>query len=63
MTVRELLGKFTNTQIENITLTQEARDLANVYISERVVGETSLADCQHIAIATIARVDVLVSCL
>ena len=59
--VRELLDKFTETQIETITLTQEARDLANEYVSERVVGETSLADCQHIAIATIARVDVLVS--
>ncbi len=59
--VRELLDKFRETQIENITLTQESRDLANEYISERVVGETSLADCQHIAIATIARVDVLVS--
>jgi len=35
--------------------------LANHYIAEKVVGETSLADCQHITIATIEKIDVLIS--
>lgn len=36
-------------------------DLADKYISEKVVGLTSLEDCRHIALATINRVDVLAS--
>jgi hypothetical protein len=32
-----------------------------IYIEENVVGKTSRADCQHIAMATIYRADVLVS--
>lgn len=31
------------------------------YITEKVVGKISLIDCQHIAIATICRADVLAS--
>lgn len=31
------------------------------YIEEKVVGKTSLADCLHIAIATINRADFLLS--
>lgn len=42
-------------------MTDEIRNLADTYIDERVVGKTSRADCQHIAIATIHKVDVLVS--
>lgn len=34
-------------------------DLADKYIAERVVGRTSLADCRHIALATINRADAL----
>jgi hypothetical protein len=30
-------------------------------LPKKVVGATSLADCQHIAIATVHKVDVLVS--
>lgn len=35
--------------------------MANEYISEKVVGLTSYADCLHIALATINRADYLVS--
>ena len=35
--------------------------LAEAYIKEGVVGEANRVDAQHIAIATIQRVDVLVS--
>ena len=48
-------------QIENIRLTKEAAELADQYIVAKVVGYTSRADCQHIAMATIIKADVLVS--
>ena len=47
--------------IENVELTDEAKSLAETYILENVVGKTSRADCQHIALATINKADVLVS--
>ncbi len=47
--------------IERIELTDEIRELSEKYISEKVVGKTSRADCQHIALATISKADVLVS--
>jgi hypothetical protein len=48
-------------RFERIELTQEIMDLADKYISEKVVGRTSLEDCRHIALATVNRVDVLAS--
>jgi hypothetical protein len=36
-------------------------ELATQYIAEGVVGQTSLADCLHIALATINRADYLIS--
>lgn len=36
-------------------------DFATDYINEKVVGQTSFADCLHIAIATINRADFLIS--
>lgn len=44
-----------------VELTLEVENLAEKYIEEKVVGKTSLADCLHIAIATINNVDVLAS--
>jgi hypothetical protein len=35
--------------------------LAQTYIDEKVVGPTSLDDCIHIAVATLNKVDILVS--
>lgn len=59
--VRQLLSKIPIQQIERINLTQEAADLADKYILANVVGKTSRADCQHIAMATLAKADVLIS--
>lgn len=47
--------------IEHVELTNEVENLALKYIEEKVVGKTSFADCQHIALATINKADVLVS--
>ena len=59
--VREYLDNYGANQIEEVKLTDAALDLADLYVAEKVVGATSLADCQHIAIATVHKVDVLVS--
>ena len=59
--VRNYLDRYEGRQIEEARTTGEALDLADLYISEKVVGATSMADCQHIAIATVHKVDVLVS--
>lgn len=49
------------TNIEMVELTDEVKQLAEMYIIENVVGRTSTADCQHIAFATINKADVLAS--
>jgi hypothetical protein len=52
---------LSNEHIEFIEITEEMNQLANEYINEKVVGETSIDDCRHIACATIKKVDYLVS--
>lgn len=59
--VKDFLATLPSQQIENIRLTQDAAELADQYILARVVGQTSRADCQHIAMATIIKAYVLVS--
>ena len=59
--VRNLLSSFPNNQIQSIDVNQEAEQLAKSYISEKVVGKTSYADCLHIALATLYNADILVS--
>ena len=59
--VKDFLATLPAKQIENIRLTQDAAQLANEYILAKVVGQTNRADCQHIAMATLAKVDVLAS--
>ena len=59
--VKELVKSLKVDYTEYIDLSEDAIDLANEYISEKVVGLTSYADCLHIALATINRADYLVS--
>lgn len=59
--VRELLSKYSDDKFQRVELTEEAVKLADTYIDEKVVGITSIADCRHIALATIHKVDVLAS--
>jgi predicted nucleic acid-binding protein len=46
---------------ERVLVSPEALSLAQTYVKEKVVGETSLDDCIHIATATLNKVDILVS--
>ncbi len=59
--VRSLLENYEQDCFESVNLTEEAKELANGYIAEKVIGKTSLEDCQHIAMATINKVDILAS--
>jgi hypothetical protein len=59
--VRKFFLELNPENLERITITPEAFELAQIYINEKVVGETSFDDCLHIAIATLSKVDVLVS--
>ena len=59
--VNHFLATLPVKQIENIQLTQDAATLAEQYILAKVVEQTSRAACQHIAMATLAKVDVLAS--
>ncbi len=58
---RELLLRYGAKKFQRIELTAEAIQLADTYITENVVGKTSLEDYRHIAMATIHKVDVLAS--
>ena len=44
-----------------MNVSQEALKLAQTYVDEKVLGKTSLDDCIHIAVATLSKVDILVS--
>ena len=59
--VRNHLDRIPDAQIETLRLDASARELANEYVSAGVIGGSMLADARHIAIATLGRVDVLVS--
>lgn len=59
--VRELVRHLKVEFTEFIDLTGEAVELATQYITEKIVGQTSYADCLHIALATIHRADFSIS--
>lgn len=59
--VKSVLKRVPGDYIEYVALTDESTALANAYLEDGVVAESSLSDARHIAIATVARVDILVS--
>ena len=59
--VSGILNRVPEDDIEYVFLDEESISLANSYLKESVIAENSLLDARHIAIATVERVDVLVS--
>lgn len=59
--IANILQSIPETNVENVFLTEEAEALARKYVENGVVSEKHIADAQHIAIASVERVDVLVS--
>jgi predicted nucleic acid-binding protein len=60
-TVRSLISGIPAGGVESVLFTSEADRLAQAYLSAGVLPAKMWADAQHIAIATLAGVDVLVS--
>jgi predicted nucleic acid-binding protein len=61
LTVREVLARVPEGNIEVIQLTPAAAELAHRYLADGILKANMLADAQHVAMATIANVDALVS--
>ena len=59
--VKKLVENIKIDDTEFIEANEETVELATQYILEKVVGQTSLPDCLHIALATINRADFLIS--
>jgi hypothetical protein len=59
--IKEHFKNLPKKNIERVIVTDEILTLASKYVAEKVVGQTSLDDCVHIATATIYKVDILVS--
>jgi hypothetical protein len=59
--VKELVNSIKAENSLYLETTDNAYELAMKYIAEKVVGQTSFADCLHIAIATINLADFLIS--
>jgi hypothetical protein len=59
--IRDFFDSIPEAHIERVESTDKSDSLAKQYIAEKVVGQASLDDCRHIAVATLCRADVLVS--
>ena len=59
--VKKRLFSIPDASVQDVVLSEEAEELARNYINEGVVTAKHTADAQHIAIASVERVDVLVS--
>jgi len=59
--VRAVLVEVPDAHIEVVRLTPKADELARCYLADGILPANMFADAQHIAMATVATVDVLVS--
>jgi len=59
--VRQVLVQLPEENVEEIAVDDEVSSLRNAYLAAGVVGPASEADAEHIAAATIAEVDMVVS--
>jgi predicted nucleic acid-binding protein len=59
--VLEILQQIPRKHVEEVDFSPAAAELAKEYIAAGVIGAAHLADAQHIALATVNRVDALVS--
>jgi hypothetical protein len=59
--VRGILSTLPEASVEKVVLSDRAEQLASWYVKQRVVGKKHIVDAQHIAIASVEKVDVLVS--
>ncbi len=50
-----------NTYMQMVAVDEEILTLRNAYIAEKIVGEKSIGDATHVAAATVAGADLIVS--
>jgi hypothetical protein len=59
--VRKKFDEIPKENIEFVGLTEEAEELAQKYIEDKVILPNHLLDAEHIAIATVEKADIVVS--
>ena len=59
--IRDFLNEFPSEHKLFVELTAEVEILAQKYINNQIVGIKSLADCRHIATATVNEIEILTS--
>lgn len=59
--VRDFFATLSIEHLELARMTDESLLLGRHYITEKEIGETSFADCVHIALATIHKAGILVT--
>lgn len=59
--IKQILTGIPSKYLEIAKLTVESKKLSEHYLKEKIVTKKSLADTQHIAIASVQQVDLLVS--
>lgn len=59
--VRELVAGFSKEVVETAELNKHAERLKQAYLNAKIVGAASAKDAEHIAIATVAHVNMIIS--
>lgn len=59
--VQDILAEMPPGGLESVDTTEEAEDLCDAYLSAGVVGPARREDALHVALATVARSDLIVS--
>lgn len=59
--IHKYLSKISEENIEKLEINDDVKNLANEYLKEGIVTEKYLVDAQHIAIASVFKVDIVVS--
>lgn len=60
-TVKDFLAGLSEEHVERVYTTQEVENLANAYLDNGILPKGSLRDALHIAAASVAEVDLIVS--
>ena len=59
--VQEIKSRIPSDCYRYLELDDESKELGETYLNEKILGKASLDDAYHIALATVNRLDVLVS--
>jgi len=59
--IKDLKKEIPNDCLVNLELNEDAKYLAENYIKEKILTKSNINDAYHIAIATVNRIDVLIS--